>query len=55
MGAFGLRTQKVALGPLVGAAVGVAAAPARRRRVPTAAAAQHDGAGVPDVVGAAVP
>ena len=38
MGAFGLRPQKVALGPLVGAAVGFAAA-ARRRRVPTAAVA----------------
>ena len=34
--AFGLRPQKVALGPLVGAAVGLAA---RRRRVPTAAVA----------------
>jgi len=38
VGAFGLRPQKVALGPLVGAAVGFAAA-ARRRRVPTAAVA----------------
>ena len=38
VGAFGLRPQKVALGPLVGAAVGLAAA-ARRRRVPTAAVA----------------
>jgi len=37
VGAFGLRPQKVALGPLVGAAVGVAAA--RRRGVPTAAVA----------------
>ena len=37
VGAFGLRPQKVALGPLVGAAVGFAAA--RRRRVPTAAVA----------------
>ena len=36
VGAFGLRPQKVALGPLVGAAVGLAA---RRRRVPTAAVA----------------
>jgi hypothetical protein len=36
-GAFGLRPQKVALGPLVGAAVGLAAA--RRRRVPAAAVA----------------
>jgi hypothetical protein len=34
VGAFGLRPQKVALGPLVGAAVGLAAA--RLRRVPTA-------------------
>jgi hypothetical protein len=38
VGVFGLRPQKVALGPLVGAAVGLAAA-ARRRRVPTAAVA----------------
>src|SRR4051794_11427668 len=38
VGAFGLRPQKVALGPLVGAAVGFAAA-ARRRRVPAAAVA----------------
>ena len=38
VGAFGLRPQKVALGPLIGAAVGFAAA-ARRRRVPTAAVA----------------
>jgi hypothetical protein len=37
VGAFGLRPQKVALGPLVGAAVGVAAA--RRRGVPPAAVA----------------
>ncbi len=37
-GAIGLRPQKVALGPLVGAAVGVAAA-ARRRPVPAAAVA----------------
>ena len=37
-GAMGLRPQKVALGPLVGAAVGLAAA-RRRRRVPTAAVA----------------
>ena len=37
-GAFGLRPQKVALGPLVGAAVGLAAA-GRRRRVPAAAVA----------------
>jgi hypothetical protein len=36
-GALGLRPQKVALGPLVGAAVGVAAR--RRRPVPTAAVA----------------
>jgi hypothetical protein len=36
-GAFGLRPQKVALGPLVGAAVGLAAG--RRRRVPAAAVA----------------
>src|SRR3954454_21989527 len=34
-GAFGLRPQKVALGPIVGAAVGLAAA--RRPKVPTAA------------------
>ena len=38
VGAFGLRPQKVALGPLVGAAVGFAAA-CRRRRVPTATVA----------------
>ena len=37
VGAFGLRPQKVVLGPMVGAAVGLAAA--RRRRVPTAAVA----------------
>ncbi|HET6664068.1 MAG TPA: hypothetical protein VFG94_07405 [Acidimicrobiales bacterium] len=37
-GAMGLRPQKVALGPLVGAATGLAAA-GRRRRVPTAAVA----------------
>ena len=37
-GAFGLRPQKVALGPLVGAAVGLAAA-RRRRPVPAAAVA----------------
>jgi hypothetical protein len=37
-GALGLRPQKVALGPLVGAAVGVGAA-RRRRPVPTAAVA----------------
>jgi uncharacterized protein YqgC (DUF456 family) len=37
VGAFGLRPQKVALGPLVGAAVGLAAA--RRRGVPPAAVA----------------
>jgi hypothetical protein len=37
VGAFGLRPQKVALGPLVGAAVGLAAA--RHRRVPPAAVA----------------
>ena len=36
VGAFGLRPQKVALGPLVGAAVGLAV---RRRQVPTAAVA----------------
>ena len=36
VGAFGLRPQKVALGPVVGAAVGLAAG---RRRVPTAAVA----------------
>jgi hypothetical protein len=38
VGAFGLRPQKVVLGPMVGAAVGLAAG-ARRRRVPTAAVA----------------
>ena len=38
VGPIGLRPQKVALGPLVGASVGFAAA-ARRRRVPTAAVA----------------
>ena len=37
VGAFGLRPQKVALGPMVGAAVGLAAA--RRRRVPMAVVA----------------
>ena len=37
VGAFGLRPQKVALGPVVGASVGLAAA--RRRGVPTAAVA----------------
>jgi hypothetical protein len=37
VGAFGLRPQKVALGPLVGAAVGLAAA--RRRSMPKAAVA----------------
>jgi hypothetical protein len=37
-GAMGLRPQKVALGPLVGATVGLAAA-ARQRRVPTAVVA----------------
>ena len=37
-GAMGLRPQKVALGPLVGAATGLAAA-GRRRRMPTAAVA----------------
>jgi len=37
VGAFGLRPQKVALGPIVGAAVGLAAS--RRQRVPMAAAA----------------
>jgi hypothetical protein len=36
VGAFGLRPQKVALGPLVGAVVGLAA---RRRRMPTAVVA----------------
>jgi hypothetical protein len=38
VGAFGLRPQKVALGPVVGAAVGLAAR-TRRRPVPTAAVA----------------
>jgi hypothetical protein len=38
VGAFGLRPQKVALGPMVGASVGLVAA-ARRRRVSTAAVA----------------
>ena len=53
VGAFGLRPQKVALGPVVGASVGLAAA--RRRGVPTAAVASAYGAGVPAAVGAAVP
>jgi len=38
-GAMGLRPQKVAMGPLVGATVGLAAAAGRRRRVPAAAVA----------------
>jgi len=56
-GALGLRPQKVALGPAVGAAVGVGLGLARRRgrRVPEAVAGVADGRGrrVPGAVAAA--
>ena len=53
-GAMGLRPQKVALGPLVGAAVGLAAR-GRRRPGADGSGGEHLCAGLPDAVGAAVP